>query len=118
MDIDTKGRFTFPGGAHPPQSKAFTSEKKAENKEQKDTKRIETKEQKNARLAAFEKDMLPVKRESNWQLNRVDDIAWTQDKSGLYCYINWDLLTDSVRIDSRRGLIHRSWPIWLSHLAA
>jgi hypothetical protein len=35
----------------------------------------------------------------NWQLHIVDDIEHTQDKSGLYVYINWDLQTESVRLD-------------------
>lgn len=34
-----------------------------------------------------------------WQLNRVDDIEWTQDRSGVYVYINWDVQTESVRLD-------------------
>lgn len=37
--------------------------------------------------------------ENQWQLNRVDDIDWTPDKSGLYCLIVWDVKTDTVRID-------------------
>ena len=36
---------------------------------------------------------------TEWQLNRVDDIEWTQDRSGIYVYINWDAATDSVRLD-------------------
>lgn len=39
------------------------------------------------------------RKQSNWQLNRVDDIAWTQDDSGIYTYINWDAGTNSVRLD-------------------
>jgi hypothetical protein len=34
-----------------------------------------------------------------WQLSRVFDIAWTQDRSGVYIYINWDRATESVRLD-------------------
>lgn len=34
-----------------------------------------------------------------WAFNRVDDIDWTQDKSGIYCLINWDWKTNTVRID-------------------
>ncbi len=34
-----------------------------------------------------------------WQLNRVDDIEWTQDRSGVFVYINWNMSTDSVRLD-------------------
>ena len=30
MKIATKGRFTFPGGVHPPQSKELTAESKIE----------------------------------------------------------------------------------------
>jgi hypothetical protein len=48
----------------------------------------------------FERDMLPVKRDTNWQLNRVDtDIEYVPDAYGIFVYINWDLLTDSVRLD-------------------
>ena len=36
---------------------------------------------------------------NNWNLNRIDDIQWKQDSSGVYVYVNWDLLTDSVRLD-------------------
>lgn len=38
-------------------------------------------------------------RDTNWQLNRVDDIEWAPDKSGVNVLINWDQLTDSVRLD-------------------
>lgn len=34
-----------------------------------------------------------------WQLTHVDKIEWTQDKSGLHVYINWDMQTESVRLD-------------------
>ena len=36
---------------------------------------------------------------TNWQLNRVDAIEWTQDDSGLNVLIAWDTITDSVRLD-------------------
>lgn len=52
-----------------------------------------------ARLAAFERDLLPVRKQSNWQLIRVDDIAWVQDRSGIYVVINWDVQTESARLD-------------------
>lgn len=62
--------------------------------------KAETPEQKEARLTAFEKDLLPVRKaKQQWQLIRVDDIEWTQDDSGIYVLINWDTQTDSVRID-------------------
>lgn len=35
----------------------------------------------------------------SWRLNHVDDIEWTQDDSRLYVYINWDLQTESARLD-------------------
>ena len=38
-------------------------------------------------------------RQKNWQLNRVDDIEWKQDQSGVNVIISWDRLTDSVRLD-------------------
>ena len=61
---------------------------------------VETPKQLEARLSAFERDLLPVRKaKSGWQLNRVDDIDWTQDNSGVYVYINWDLQTESVRLD-------------------
>ena len=84
----------------------------------------ETTEQRNARLDAFERDLQPVPKPKpnvtipikplairtvkdgkvsetvlGWQLNRVDDIAWTQDRSGVVVYIAWDLQTSSVRLD-------------------
>lgn len=34
-----------------------------------------------------------------WQLTHVDDIEHTQDQSGLYVYINWDVKTATVRLD-------------------
>lgn len=47
-----------------------------------------------------------------WQLEKVSDIAWTQDDSGVYVYINWiwleckdckricaDCINDVVRLD-------------------
>lgn len=34
-----------------------------------------------------------------WKLNRVDDIEWIQDRSGIYVYIAWDLQTESTRLD-------------------
>lgn len=34
-----------------------------------------------------------------WKLNRVDDVAWIQDSSGIYVYIEWDVKTDSTRLD-------------------
>lgn len=34
-----------------------------------------------------------------WKLNVVDDIPWTQDESGVYVIINWDMLTESARLD-------------------
>ena len=46
------------------------------------------------------KDLRPVRKiDTNWQLIRVDDIEYTQDKSGVYVYINWDVLTESARLD-------------------
>lgn len=36
---------------------------------------------------------------NNWQLQRVDNIQWTKDTSGIYCLINWDVKTDTVRLD-------------------
>lgn len=60
----------------------------------------ETLGQMEARLSAFERDLLPVrKQDTAWQLNRVDDIEWTQDKSGVYVLINWDPQIDLVRLD-------------------
>lgn len=38
-------------------------------------------------------------RQTQWQLNRVDDIAWKPDGSGLSVLINWDSQTESVRLD-------------------
>jgi hypothetical protein len=63
--------------------------------------RDETNEQRNARLTAFELDMLPVKRtpETGWQLSDVDSIEWRQDDSGIYCIINYNIDTETVRID-------------------
>ena len=63
--------------------------------------KTETPKQKQARLNAFERDLLPVKHEDSvgWKLNRVDAIEWVEDKSGVYVVINWDMLTDSVRLD-------------------
>jgi hypothetical protein len=43
------------------------------------------------------KTRVPIK--TQWQLNRVDDIKYTPDNSGVYVLINWDLQTDSVRLD-------------------
>lgn len=71
----------------------------------------ETEQQKNARLAAFERDLRPTAKPNNWQLIRVDDIKWTQDKSGLYCYIAWDMLTDSVRLDLMRDVPSITCPV-------
>ncbi len=34
-----------------------------------------------------------------WQLHRVDDIEWTQDDSGVYVLISWDVKTESARLD-------------------
>ena len=34
-----------------------------------------------------------------WQLNRVDDIDWTQDESGVHVFISWGVQTESVRLD-------------------
>ncbi len=34
-----------------------------------------------------------------WKLNRVDAIEWQQDKSGVYVYINYDVDTESTRLD-------------------
>lgn len=46
------------------------------------------------------KQHFPCLVESNdWQLTNVDDIAWTSDNSGVYCLINWQVQTDTVRID-------------------
>lgn len=39
------------------------------------------------------------RQQSNWQLNRVDDIEWIQDRSGIYVVINWDTQTGSARLD-------------------
>lgn len=62
-------------------------------------KRNETPEQKDARLNAFERDALPVRSKTQWQLNRIDDIAWIQNRSGVYVYINYDVKTESIRLD-------------------
>lgn len=35
----------------------------------------------------------------NWKLNNVDDIEFTKDKSGIYVLINWDVKTNTVRLD-------------------
>lgn len=59
----------------------------------------ETPEQKEARLNAFERDMLPVRKPKQWKLNRVNDIEWIADRSGVTVLISWDALTDSVRLD-------------------
>jgi hypothetical protein len=54
-------------------------------------------------LNAIERDMLPTAaaaaKPTGWSLNVVDDIAWKQDASGIYVYINWDMQTQSVRLD-------------------
>lgn len=36
---------------------------------------------------------------NNWQLQRVDTIDWIKDTSGIYCLIDWDVKTDTVRLD-------------------
>lgn len=59
--------------------------------------RQETSEQREARLRAFEKDLLPVK--NKWQLNNVDDIEYTIDVCGIYVLINWQCQTNTVRLD-------------------
>ncbi len=46
-----------------------------------------------------DKQAIQDRQQNNWQLNRVDDIDWTHDGSGIYVYINWDKLTDSARLD-------------------
>lgn len=63
--------------------------------------RNETPNQKEARLSAFERDLRPARKTSisKWKLNRVDDIDWKQDQSGLYVLIYWDLKTNTVRLD-------------------
>ena len=35
----------------------------------------------------------------NWRLQNVDDIAWEPDRSGVYCLINWQVQTNTVRLD-------------------
>ena len=63
-------------------------------------KRKETSKQKEARLSAFERDERPNRKTSdNWKLNHVDSIEWIKDTSGIYCLINWDVKTNTVRLD-------------------
>lgn len=40
---------------------------------------------------------------TGWQLNRVDDVDWTQDRSGVYAYIYWATDIESVRLDIMRA---------------
>lgn len=40
-----------------------------------------------------------TKQKGNWQLNRVDDIGWVQDDSDICVVINWDIQTESARLD-------------------
>lgn len=35
----------------------------------------------------------------NWRLRRVDNVEHVQDDSGIYVYVNWDVETESARLD-------------------
>ena len=35
----------------------------------------------------------------NWKLNRVDNSEYKPDDTGIYVLINWDIQTDTVRLD-------------------
>lgn len=37
-----------------------------------------------------------------WRLNRVDDMEWTQDRSGVHVCIHWVIKTNRVRLDVMR----------------
>lgn len=50
-------------------------------------------------VCGFSGKGIDIERDTNWQLNRVDKIEWIQDGSGIYVCINWDVLTESARLD-------------------
>ncbi len=54
------------------------------------------------RFESMHKDRLSVvncELRQQWQLDRVDDLEYTQYRYCVYVYISWDTNTDSVRLD-------------------
>lgn len=62
-----------------------------------------TPEQREARLSAFERDeKTPAENllsDYEWRLTNVDYVLWRPDDSGVFCLVNWQVQTNTVRID-------------------